>query len=161
MQKAPRRLSDDDLKKERFSVTEVCAILGIHRSTLGRLASTNVLPPDGQTASRRRYWLRATVEAYRLGIARNAATAYIATNQLPELQLRLSPGSRILGQMAACIPLPDETRANAIASLIAALVASPPTVLALPAHTVDQHLHKTVVEICTLRGTAVLLHPAF
>ena len=144
---------------DQLNGVEVCSLLGIHRSTLLRLASGGVLIPDGETRGHRKFWLRSSVDAYRLGTMTTATVSHVTSVLLPELSLPVPHGYRILGQGVISIPLEGSTKASALTSLLLVLAEHKTTALALPAHSHTHFIHQTVVDACRQYAIPVILHP--
>lgn len=147
--------------EERLTANQVCALLEIHRSTLQRKNANGELPADGASGGGRKYWLRRTIDAYRIGDRSSPTTSYVECPLLQEVNLPLHTGGKVLGQPGVRLPLDQSSRVRALSSLLALLDATPPPMLALPASTASSHIHQTVVEACRSLGIPVLLHPGY
>lgn len=144
---------------DQLSGSEVSSILGIHRNTLQRMVALRTLVHDGQTGGGRRYWLRSSVDAYRLGTLTTATVWYIHSKFLEELELKIQTGHRILSQTAACIPLAATSRAECLSQLITFIAKSEPHALALPASAYGSPVSAVITEICRTHGVPVILFP--
>ncbi|WP_042913300.1 MULTISPECIES: helix-turn-helix domain-containing protein [Pseudomonas syringae group] len=148
------------LPTDQLTGSEVSSILGIHRNTLQRMVALRTLTHDGVTGGGRRYWLRSSIDAYRLGTLTTATVWYIHSNLLEDLALKVQPGHRILGQTAASIPLAATSRAECLALLISFISKSEPHALALPAGTAGLPTTLVIAEICRTHGVPVILYPS-
>lgn len=161
MKKSSHHIPICTLAGERLTANQVCALLEIHRSTLQRKHSSGELPADGASGGGRKYWLRATVDAYRIGDRSSPITSYVECDLLKEVHLPLPKGGKVLGQLGLRLPLDESSRVRALSSLLTLLADAPPSLLALPTSTASNHIHQTVVEACRLLGVPVLLHPGY
>ncbi|WP_439126269.1 MAG: helix-turn-helix domain-containing protein (plasmid) [Pseudomonas rhizophila] len=145
---------------DQLSGSEVSSILGIHRNTLQRMVALKTLVHDGETGGGRRYWLRSSVDAYRLGTLTTATVWYIQSNLLEELMVKVQPGHRILGQTAASIPLAANSKAECLSLLFSFIAKNAPHAIALPASTAGLPTAAVITEICHTHGVPVILFPA-
>lgn len=143
---------------EQLRTTQAAKYLGVHRSTLSRLA-TGVLPPDGYSGSKRPYWLKATLDRHRLGMLKVGAHAYVCCPHLPELSVRISPRQVVLGHATVPIPTEGATRAACFSTLVGYLATQAPIALLLPAEFTTHPLHQATVEIARSIGATVILVP--
>ena len=139
--------------------SEVSSILGIHRNTLQRMVALRTLAHDGETGGGRRYWLRSSVDAYRLGTLTTATVWYIQSSLLQELVVKVQAGHRILGQTAASIPLAATSRAGCLSLLLTFIEKSEPHAIALPANAAGLPTAAVITEICRTHGVPVILFP--
>lgn len=144
---------------EQMRTTQAARYIGVHRSTLNRLNATGVLTADGVTGSNRPYWLKETLDRYRLGMSKVGSYAYISSPILPELSVAIRPKQLVLGHSASAIPLVGSNRAACYAALLTHLAAIQPAAMLLPAGNDGHHLHRTTVEMCSAIGTAVIHLP--
>lgn len=159
MPKRPSQKHQLPQPTDQLSGSEVSSILGIHRNTLQRMVALKTLAHDGQTGGGRRYWLRSSVDAYRLGTLTTATVWHIQSSLLPELVVQVQPGHRILGQTAASIPLAATNRGECLSLLLAFIVKSAPHAIALPASTSRLPIAAVITEICHTQGVPVILSP--
>lgn len=158
----PKRVTEKHLlpqPTDQLSGSEVSSILGIHRNTLQRMVALGTLVHDGETGGGRRYWLRSSIDAYRLGTLTTATVWYVHSNLLDELEVKVPPGHRILGQTAACIPLAATSRAECLSLLISFIARTTPHALALPASTAGKPTAAVITDICRTHGVPVILFP--
>ncbi|SBW84648.1 hypothetical protein PVE_R2G0622 [Pseudomonas veronii 1YdBTEX2] len=160
MPKPPTQKRQPPHSSDRLSGSEVSSILGIHRNTLQRMVTLGTLVHDGKTGGRRRYWLRSSVEAYRLGTLTAATVWYIHSNLLEDIELNVQPGHRILGQTAASIPLAATSRAECLAMLFTFIAKNSPHALALPSSASGLPTTMVITEICRTHGVPVILLPS-
>lgn len=144
---------------DRLSGSEVSLILGIHRNTLQRMVALRTLAHDGETGGGRRYWLRSSVDAYRLGTLTTATVWYIQSSLLHEFVVHVPPGHRILGHTAASIPLTATSRAVCLSLLLEFIATSAPHAIALPASTTALPIAAVIKETCLTHGVPVILFP--
>lgn len=159
MSKYKRENRSSNLPSDRLNSTEVSTILGIHRNTLKRMASSGTLAPDGQTGGGRNFWLRSTVDSYRLGALTSATVWYVGSPHLEGLQLPLRSGHRVLGQSAVCIPLSASNRTECLAELLIFIATTSPHALVLPAGGSGNSEHLLVADACRREGVPVILYP--
>lgn len=159
MPKGKHNISKMSLPTDQLTATEVSSILSIHRNTLQRMASTLLLPPDGKTGGGRSFWLRASVDAYRLGTLTSATIWYISESPIVEINLKIKSGHRILGQSVASVPLTGTTRTESLGSLLSFLATAGLHALALPAESNGTNVHKVLADACRESGIPLILYP--
>jgi hypothetical protein len=154
--------SSDEVKmQKRLNTTQSARYLGISRQTLSKLAKST-LPPDGQEANRRPYWLQQTLDHFRAGIDRQKPIALVLVGgSLDGVGFQSQPRALPLleGMRLERFEISAGLKSSQLIEVVNEISRTTPAALILPLCSPLSPYAAVVADLCSDLAVTVMLQP--